>query len=80
MPPPADDRLLTYEQVAALVGKDKRTVRRWVNEKRLLPKVTLGGSVWVWESDLLRALGRAPGPTPEQAPDTADEGARDAEP
>lgn len=51
-----DDRLLSYAEAAALVGRNPRSIRRWV-EKEKVRAVGFGRSRWIRESDLLRALG-----------------------
>lgn len=51
-----DDRLLSYAEAGDLVGRDARTIRRWVKQKKLRAG-GLGRSRWIRESDLLRALG-----------------------
>ncbi|MCU0945812.1 MAG: helix-turn-helix domain-containing protein [Rubritepida sp.] len=53
-----DDRLLSYAEAAALVGRDARTIRRWVKLEKVRA-VGFGRSRWIRESDLLRALGIA---------------------
>ncbi|WP_439598190.1 helix-turn-helix domain-containing protein [Falsiroseomonas sp.] len=50
------DRLLSYGEAAELVGRDPRTIRRWVTQGKLRAG-GLGQSRWIRESDLMRALG-----------------------
>lgn len=62
------DRLLSYAEAAALVGRDERTIRRWVTKQKVRAG-GLGRSRWIRESDLLRALGFT-----EEAPSEITEG------
>ena len=61
-----DDSLLSYAEAGALVGRDTRTIRRWVMQRKI-HAVGFGRSRWIRESDLLRALGLS-----EEAPSTPD--------
>lgn len=72
--PIGDDRLLSYATAGALVGRDARTIRRWVKEEKLRA-VGFGRSRWIRESDLLRALGIADERRKQQGDDVEkDEG------
>jgi excisionase family DNA binding protein len=57
--PTADDPLLSLDDVAELLHRSPRTVRR-LRQKNLLREVRLGGSVWIRRSELDRALGGEP--------------------
>ena len=63
------DRLLSYGEAADLVGRDKRSIRRWVKDGKVRAG-GLGRSRWIRESDLLRALGFADEPAAGPADDT----------
>lgn len=52
--PPAD-RIVGYDDIAAITGKSRRTIRRWFKLKRLR-RVNFAGVVGVWESELIVAL------------------------
>ena len=64
------DRFLSIAELAAICGKSKRTIRRWLHDGDL-PRSKLGRAVGVWESDLLRALGR-PDPYLDPEPDDGE--------
>ena len=49
------DPLMALSEVAALLQRSPRTLRRW-RQLGLLRDVRLGGSVWIRRSDLDRAL------------------------
>ncbi|MBL6082568.1 helix-turn-helix domain-containing protein [Belnapia sp. T18] len=49
------DPLMALSEVAALLRRSERTLRRW-RQDGLLRDVRLGGSVWIRRSDLERAL------------------------
>jgi excisionase family DNA binding protein len=51
------DRFLSIAELAAIAGRSERTIRRWLKDGDL-PRSKFGRAVGVWESDLLRALGR----------------------
>lgn len=57
--PTIDDPLLSLDDVAELLRRSPRTLRRW-RRKNLIREVRLGGSVWIRRSDLERALGGKP--------------------
>ncbi|WP_160299924.1 helix-turn-helix domain-containing protein [Belnapia sp. F-4-1] len=46
---------MALSEVAALLRRSERTLRRW-RQDGLLRDVRLGGSVWIRRSDLERAL------------------------
>ncbi len=51
----AAERLLSMAEVGAFTGRSTRSVRRWIKDGKLRA-ARLGGSVWVREGDLMRAL------------------------
>lgn len=53
--PPAD-RILGYQEIAAITGKSHRTIRRMF-QRGHLRRVQLGGVVGCWESELVAKLG-----------------------
>ena len=57
--PTTDDPLLSLDDVAVLLRRSPRTLRRW-RWKNLIREVRLGGSVWIRRSDLERALAGKP--------------------
>ena len=57
--PAGPPRLLTVKQVAELVGVDERTIRRWRDEEKLPPAITIGGVIRWYENDILDWLDEA---------------------
>ena len=53
--PRSDDPLLTLNEVAELLRRSPRTLRRW-RRQGFLQDVRLGGGIWIKRSDLERAL------------------------
>ncbi len=54
---------LRAAEIAALLGLDVRTIRRWIADGTL-PSVKIGGARLVAEADLLARLQPAPQPEP----------------
>jgi excisionase family DNA binding protein len=64
------DRFISTAELAAIAGRSKRTIRRWLKDGDL-PRSKLGRAVGVWESDLLRVLDRR---DPDVEPEADDAG------
>jgi predicted DNA-binding transcriptional regulator AlpA len=71
------DRLETWKEIAAYLGRDLRTVMRWEKERSLPVHRLPGGgraAVYAYRSEIDNWLNKSPGPLVGEAPSDASEG------